>query len=177
DIEPAVDQIKKKSEVSRVCLVGFRLGGTLSIMHGSSHGNIDRIILLDPVINGKNYLGELADIHESLLSDSHLTPGPRPKNQLPSEVQGFPLTDVMITDLMNIDLLGTVQKPADNILIIKSGADLAKGNFVEHLETMGVRLSHLFSDSGLWKDRQAGEILVPVKVLEVMASWMSEVYP
>lgn len=58
DIVTAVEQLKRRSGVDQVCLLGLRLGGLLAVMAAEQAG-IQRMILCDPVGNPSSYARDL----------------------------------------------------------------------------------------------------------------------
>ena len=60
DVVTAVDEMRSGSGVSRVCLCGLRLGGTIAAMIDAERHGIDGLILWDPVVQGARYLDEFA---------------------------------------------------------------------------------------------------------------------
>ena len=61
DISSAVGEIRERSRCAKVCLVGLRFGGTLSMMVGAERGDIDGMVLWDPVVSGTDYIEELTN--------------------------------------------------------------------------------------------------------------------
>jgi pimeloyl-ACP methyl ester carboxylesterase len=58
DISTAADELKDLSGMERVSLVGLRYGGTLAALTSRARRDIDRLVLWNPVINGRSYLSE-----------------------------------------------------------------------------------------------------------------------
>jgi exosortase A-associated hydrolase 2 len=177
DIEAAIREIRGKSGIGQVCLVGLRLGGTLAAMAGAARGDLDGLVLWDPVINGRTYLEELRALHQERLrvvfqdepQDVH-------RAEKPTEIIGFPLTPALLTALEHLDLLAMQQKPAQNILIIASHEGSCAGQLTEHLKSLGARLAyqHLASPQ-IWRgETHTG--LVPHQLLQSIVAWLAEVY-
>lgn len=59
DIETAVDELKDISGVARVSLVGLRYGAALAAQVAARRRDTDRLVLWDPVFDGRGYLAEL----------------------------------------------------------------------------------------------------------------------
>ncbi len=177
DIAAAIREIRGKSGVRQVCLVGLRLGGTLAAMAGAAWGDLDGLVLWDPVINGRTYLEELRALHQERLRivfRDELQDTLRAER--PTEIIGFPLTPSLLTALEHLDLLAMQQKPAQNILVIASHEGACAGQLREHLKSLGARLAyqHLASPQ-IWRG-ETYTVLVPHQLLQSVVAWLAEVY-
>ena len=66
DIHTAIQNLSDISGAKRISLLGFRFGATLAAL--ATHANkIDKLVLVDPVKDGKDYLYSLAQINGVLL--------------------------------------------------------------------------------------------------------------
>src|SRR4051794_38121763 len=93
DLDAAIDEIKDTSGIARVSLVGLRFGATLAALAAARRRDIERIVLWDPVSDGRAYLDEVRDLHDRWLHDrmgEAVTCDPFHR-----EVLGFPMTDVI----------------------------------------------------------------------------------
>jgi pimeloyl-ACP methyl ester carboxylesterase len=174
DIATALGEVHHRCHTTKICLVGLRLGGTLSLIAGAEHENIDGLVLWDPVVIGKSYLDELQLLHREMLGTAHL----RSKSDGQSEILGFLLTDEMIADLKAIDLMAGRRKPANNILVIDSHQKPTQGPLSEHLRTLQASVKHLhLPNPHFWTWMEDfSHILVPQQILRAVMSWISEVY-
>lgn len=59
DVVVAVDELRRRTGVTRVCLLGFRLGALLATLVAARSGCVDGLILVAPVISGPHYLREM----------------------------------------------------------------------------------------------------------------------
>jgi alpha/beta superfamily hydrolase len=175
DVGSAVYEIRKRCGSIKICLVGLRLGGTLAMV-AAERGDIDGIVLWDPVCNGMAYIEELATLHQerarhSLGKATHVTTTERP-----TELLGFPLTDLLLTDLQKIDLLSIRQRPANRILVIASSEESTQGRLIGHLKGLNgnVDYQHVPSPE-IWIEKN--KAVVPNEILKAVVSWISRVYP
>ena len=72
DITAAIDELKEIARVTRVCLVGLRLGATMAAVVAAARDDVEAVFLWDPVENGGNFLAELEDLQRRWL---HGRPG------------------------------------------------------------------------------------------------------
>lgn len=179
DISTAIDEIRRRCGLTKVCLVGLRLGGSLAMLAGAARGDIDGTVLWDPVVSGGAYLQELVALHQDMLRVAHVKLEPRTTDGEHTEILGFPLTDYMLTDLENLDLLSTYQKSVNNILVIQSNEKADQGRFLEYLKSIGVHAEYQRLPSPqfwIWMEDFA-RVLVPQQILQSIVSWISERYP
>ena len=59
DIVAAVSELKRRTGVKQVCLLGLRLGGTLAILAARQTQDVTALALVAPVIDARRYLKEL----------------------------------------------------------------------------------------------------------------------
>jgi uncharacterized protein len=178
DISTAIGEIRRRGGVAKVCLVGLRLGGTLSMMAGAARGDIDTMVLWDPVVSGRAYIEELITLHQEMLQRAHVKSKPSVTDEKYTEILGFPLTDFLFRDLENIDPLVIQRKPANNIFIIESNEKAGQERLREHLKSTGARVEYQRLPNRqfwIWIE-DFGRILVPHQVLQSIVSWISEVY-
>jgi alpha/beta superfamily hydrolase len=176
DVGSAVYEIRERCGSIRICLVGLRLGGTLAIMVAAARGDIDSIVLWDPVCSGMAYIEELATLHQerarhSLGKATHGT-----ITESPTEILGFPLTGLMRADLQKIEVFSIRKKPANDILIIGSGEEAIQGRLKDHLKRLSARVEHQhLSNPKIWIEKN--KTVVPNEILKAVVTWISRVYP
>jgi alpha-beta hydrolase superfamily lysophospholipase len=59
DILAAVDELRVRTGVTRVCLLGFRLGALLATLAAARSEAVEGLILVAPVVSGSRYLKEM----------------------------------------------------------------------------------------------------------------------
>lgn len=179
DISTAIDEIRRRSGLVRVCLVGLRLGGTLSVIAGAERGDIEGIVLWEPVVSGRAYIEELTTIHQDMLRDSYMEPKHRTIGENTTEILGFPITSHVLMELEKIDLFTIRQKPANNILLIESHAEDGDGRLGNCLQGMATHVEYQeLLNSPIWReDANQPNVLVPHETLQSVVSWMAEVWP
>lgn len=178
DISVAVDELRGGCDVDRICLVGLRLGGSLAMMAGAERGDIDGIVLWNPIVEGRTYLEELTNLHKQWLRGSFARPQLDPKGRNNREILGFPVTSSMTGVLQSIDLLRLQQKPANNIFILESDKVTGNRQLREHLNGINASLSYEYVPSPkIWikNNDKGGKGLVPIAVLQSIVTWISEV--
>ncbi len=178
DIALAISEIRGRSRISKICLVGLRLGATLSTMTAISRGDIDSLVLWDPVTSGESYLKELAELHKQMLQYAHVLTDADWEKENGSEILGFPMTEQLQAGIEKIDLLDMKRKPVDHLLLLESNDKAKQAALNTHLIRLGATVKHLHQPNPqLWVWEEAfGKIQVPYQMLQSIVSWISEVY-
>jgi pimeloyl-ACP methyl ester carboxylesterase len=179
DLLTAIGEMKRRSHVVKVCLVGLRLGGALSMMAGAERRDISGMVLWDPVVRGTAYVEKLITLHQRMLRLAHVIEKGGTKGDKPTEILGFPYTEALLADIDNLDLLSIEKKPADKVLVIQSDEETDQRPLMKNLESMGARvdsLHHPAPQVWIWIE-DFGKVVVPYQILQFVVSWMCEAYP
>ena len=105
DLEAAIEELAEITGLTKVTLIGLRLGGTIPANVASRrHRQINALVLWDPVLSGAEYLSQL---------------GADGNRQPPIEVHGFPLTEDLLQQLrrLNPDMLTSNCHPHTLMLV------------------------------------------------------------
>jgi alpha/beta superfamily hydrolase len=179
DITAAIGEMKRRSDVTKLCLVGLRLGGTLSMMVGAERRDIGGMVLWDPVVSGTAYVNRLKTSHRKMLRFAHVKEKGDTKGDKVTEILGFAHTEALLIDIENLDLLSIEAKPADNILVIQSDEETDQRQLKKSLEGMRARVDFLHCPTPqIWTwIEDFGKVVVPYQVLQSVVFWMCEAYP
>jgi uncharacterized protein len=168
DIAAAIEEIEALSSSSRVALVGLRLGATLAL--STAGPSVQRLVLWDPVLDGRRYLAELAAAHEVWMREHARVredQGPQPG---PDQRLGFPLPPALRAEIEAV----TPGDPrsARALLVNSEGGgpepEWAAEVPAERLERTRVPGTPVWSRGG---DGMEGA-LVPVEAIERIAAWL-----
>jgi pimeloyl-ACP methyl ester carboxylesterase len=128
DIETAIDELKDMAGVSRVSLVGLRLGATLAARVAERRRrDVSALVLWDPVVSGGAYLQELLGTAESREHTAE-RPVPRPDALGGGyELLGFVLNGASIRELSSIQLTAPEKGwPANTHIVVSQGPDFER---------------------------------------------------
>jgi len=176
DVSTALAEVRRRTGIDQTCVVGLRLGATLALMSGALRGEIERLVLWNPVIDGKTYLEELLSLQKEMLCFR-----PRPKTrQKPEdyiEVLGFPLSNLLCDQLRALDLLRLLQRPAHNVLMLESYPVPFGDTLRNHLSQSEARLEYqVIEATPIWLPTSDGSLHVPFQALQAAVSWISKAY-
>ncbi len=190
DIAIAIDELKGIAGVPRVSLIGLRLGATLAAMSASERlmGDVEDVVLWDPVVSGGRYLDTLAERHSEFLRFL------RGRSRAPADgvgagveeadgavgeaahgVFGFPLTDRFRTELAAVDLTSVDVRVPGRLLVVVGERRLEYEDLVGRFSLAGadVAFEHI-PGVRIWeKDALWSRELVPARVVHRIASWLT----
>ena len=176
DISNAIAEIRLRAGVTAVCLVGLRLGATLSLVAATERGDIDTVVLWDPIATGEAYLEALFGLQKEALS-SRLQPLGGRKSEAHMEVIGFPLPTALCTELATLNLFTLIPRPELNILAVETDQELAGSSLARHFHKHQVRFEHQqIRAPRIWLPTVDGSLLVPNQILQSVVSWTARTH-
>jgi len=180
DIDLAMDQLRLRCGLAHICLVGMRLGGALAAQSAAKRGDVDTLVLWDPVVDGNGYLAEIRDYHrlharqievEAISVQTRDTHQPEAHQE---EVVGYPLTAAMADDLGTLDLTRLPQLSARQILVVATDNEPAGQRLTERFTQLGCRSTLLrFEEPKLWR-LEPYQAVVPHQNVQAVISWMAK---
>lgn len=175
DTATAMSEVKRRTGLAQICLVGLRLGGTLAMLAAAEQHDLESMILWDPVVSGKNYLAELLHLQKERLRLRH-KPNHRWKSTRVTEVLGFALPSLFCAELERIHLLPIARKPANNVLLMQTDQEAADG-LMSHLRQTEAHVEfQCLAAPQTWLPTEDGSLLVPGQVLQSLVSWISRTH-
>src|ERR1700678_2372594 len=123
DVVAAIHELKSRTGVDRVCLLGIRLGALLAALAAEQCRLVDSLILVGPVVSGKRYLRELrmtqlAGIAMAGLGDSEGDPEANRTGPKILEAGGFSLSAPTLQTLGQVDLQAAAAPAVRSMLIL-----------------------------------------------------------
>lgn len=158
DLETAIDELSDISGLAKFTLIGLRLGGTVAAGVASRLRNrIESLVLWDPVVSGSEYLDQLGVPRSA-------TP--------PLQVQGFPLTERIVSELRTLDPVTLTSKPRPRTLMLVT-EQLASHDSLATSERQTDSLSiEVLEDVRPWLEASQVSGKVPLLVLQRILSWL-----
>ena len=179
DIGTAIDEIVAGTDASHVCMLGLRFGATLAARVCAGRSDVDRLVLWDPVVNGRDYLHELNTQHHEWLRGSFAKERDTERPADASEVLGFEMSGSVRDAVGKADLLHLSEPPAQRVLIVETKSLSAGHPLHRHLEQLGatVDTQHIAA-AAAWQKSKAGvegdlgDTLVPTQTLDAIVTWL-----
>jgi pimeloyl-ACP methyl ester carboxylesterase len=120
DVLSAIEELKRRTGVERVCLLGIRLGGLLATMAAEHCDSVASLILISPIISGRRYVREL---RTTKLAASHGADAQETENRSQAvndgsmEASGYLFSAATLAALAQVDIMQGAP-PAPEMLII-----------------------------------------------------------
>lgn len=172
DLNVAIDELKAMSQVSSVTLIGLRLGATVAAMGARERDDVEKLVLWDPVYDGKQYLGQLCHPLNVMY--------PKAYDQLASGEEptiaslGFPLTPAMRRSIGRVSL-DVFDPPLPPTMLVSTVRDPHRYDPLRaRMSAGGVDLSEARTDGPMtWiEEGDLGASGMPVNALRAVAQWM-----
>jgi alpha-beta hydrolase superfamily lysophospholipase len=146
DIVAAVVELRRRTGVRRVCLLGFRLGALLAQL-AASRTPVDALILVAPITSGREHLRELRtteSMKARLEPSTSASAGPSGKTAQEGslEVGGYCLSGATVASLERLDLASLPPPAVRDLLVIDRRGLPAARAWTESLSGLGLRAEY-----------------------------------
>jgi uncharacterized protein len=177
DVGSAVEEVRRQSGLRPVCLVGLRLGGALAMTAAAERGDVDSLVLWDPVIRGPDYRVQLRAMQEEAVRFGYMElPSNNGDAGMPEEVLGFPYTPGLAEDLADVDLSSIDASVAGSVLLIESSGPPGLEALCARLAGSAQLFEHRhLAERRVWTDEPSRGI-VPFRLIEEIVAWLTRVY-
>jgi alpha/beta superfamily hydrolase len=179
DILTAVDWLRASYGAVDVSLVGLRLGASLATLAAAECGRVERLVLWEPVIDGRVEVADMVARHHAWLdAQVRVRPGARAL-ACEDELLGYRFTATMRRDLEEVSLWSLRQSPAPNVQIISAQPNLEHDRLARHLEGLGSRVETVcVAGPKVWGTNPGTEQpVVPAEAVQAIVRGLQVVRP
>ncbi len=172
DVGVALEELRDTASVSKLSLVGLRLGASLAAEAASRRIDLSALVVWDAVVDGRTYLDELLRDSGALHNN-----GARSERADVVNVRGFPLTSRMRGRLAELDLLHLARPGAQNVFVTVSEEAPEFHELVRHLDAVGAPVTYRYVESpNNWSEvDEFGSMLLPHGVIKDIVECLAEV--
>jgi exosortase A-associated hydrolase 2 len=126
DIRRMVDEVRRRSRAPRVSLLGLRFGATLASLAAERNGDIDRLVLWAPIVDGDRHLQDLLRINvatqtavykEVRLDRGQLIEQMRQGGTV--NIEGYEMAGTMCTEMAAINLAAAPKAHRGPCLVVQ----------------------------------------------------------
>ncbi|MBZ0296674.1 MAG: SDR family NAD(P)-dependent oxidoreductase, partial [Anaerolineae bacterium] len=174
DISMAVDELRARTGVENVVLVGLRLGATLATLAGMGQNHPTRVVLWDPIINGSEYLDELVAWHHRNLRYYLSQVEGQSTNQSGLEVLGFSISPIMQDELRQVDLLRLDWSGLEDVMVVERESNESTQRLRTYLDDRSVIMNYQQIDGPQMWTENPDKALVPHQTLQAIIAWITE---
>ena len=177
DIGRAAAELRARSDVERLALVGLRLGGTFAAVGAADLGGVDTLVLWGAYDSGGAFVSEATKAHKMLvmLQPQSFSGGPPARDG--QEALGFLLGTQTIADLQAIDLLSLSRAPAKRTLVLDTANVETDSPLVAKLRDLGGTVTHRHMPGNKFLIISPHQSEVPTAAISAITGWLSEEHP
>jgi len=164
DIQIAMDELRDMAALKVVSLVGVRFGALLAT-EIACHHNIEKLILWEPILSGKNYLKDTVQHHNQMVADpGRFDMKNRAVQYSPEQLLGHPfsLQEQEIIASMNANKISELK--AISVTIHTSNPDdcaLRKFSCLDNVSDTMLLEININDDDGQWRSLQVENMFIP----------------
>jgi alpha-beta hydrolase superfamily lysophospholipase len=181
DVISAIHELRHRTGVDRICLLGIRLGALLAALAAAECRMVESLILIGPVVSGRRYVRELrmtqlAGIAMSGGSDGD--PEANRSNPKTLEAGGFSLSAATLQSLALVDLQTAAAPPVRSILIFDNDKLPSAKRWAESLSHSGIALEYKTLPGLIEMAMTAPQYAtVPRAMIDATRQWLVTVAP
>jgi pimeloyl-ACP methyl ester carboxylesterase len=160
DLETAIEELTEITGLTKVTLIGMRLGAVVAAGVASRLRNVvEAVVLWDPIMSGPEYLKQLGIVTND---------GP------PFDVQGFSVTERWLRDLTKLDLVSLISRSQSRTLVIVTERSPSHGQLIPIVAgKRTISIEHL-ADVHPWLESSVDSGIVPSSVLRRIVNWLDD---
>ena len=170
DLGQAIEELKRRAGVSRLHLVGLRVGATLAAHVAATRDDIQATVLWMPALLGSAWVAEMAKkLHKLYLRIVPQIDAPETGGE---ELLGSFLSDATIADLGRIDLLGLTRLPSPRVLVVEEGTLRDGDRLRERLVSLGASVTWTRQPGQKFLLMVPHRATLPEESLEAIVGWL-----
>jgi pimeloyl-ACP methyl ester carboxylesterase len=173
DIGAAIQELRDTRRLRSVSLIGLRLGAALAALAAAESQSIDRLVLWEPVIDGRQYLTEQLALHRAWV-DEEMRDG-RHAPSAEDDLLGYPLTQRLRRGIESINLRSLAMAPAPYVYVLSQRPSSELESLAAFLREKGARVdSQCVEGPTVWsKTPSMDEASVPNGTIQAMVAWLA----
>ena len=173
DVCAAMRELREAQGVRQVSLVGLRLGAALAALAALESGSVDRLMLWEPVIDGRQYLAEQLALHRAWVEEERREGRSAPSRE--DDLLGARLTARLRRELEGLNLLALAGAPAPRVCVLSQQPSRERENLAAFLREKGARVdAQQVAGPTVWsKTPSMEEASVPNAALQAIVAWLA----
>jgi pimeloyl-ACP methyl ester carboxylesterase len=177
DVGRAAAELRARSGVDRLALVGLRLGGTFAALGASDLAGVEALVLWGAYDSGRAFVSEATKAHRMLvmLQPTSFSGGPPASDG--QEALGFLLATQTVADLEAIDLLSLSRSPAKRTLILDTANVETDSPLCAKLRDLGGTVTHRHMPGNKFLIVSPQQSEIPTAAISAITGWLGEQFP
>jgi len=180
DLVEAIDAIHARCTASSLCLIGGRLGASIALRVADRREDVSRLVLWDPVVDGRRYLERLEQEHGEMLSSARVPATGEPDPDGGTEILGFVVSEPLRRELHEApDALATPSVFAGDVLLLHGAPDSGLDGLAERLGRAGATVARraLEGEQPWTRVENVTRAVLPLDSIRSIVSWVGERCP
>ncbi len=169
DVGLAVDALRATAGVSKVVLIGVRIGATLAMVVAAERDDVDGVVAVAPIASGRAFARELRAFRKLADVDLALPAGvTNPRRADDEEVAGYLFTAETLAALGTLDLGKLTIGPARVVLVPRDDIAGGEDRLATHLTDIGTAVSTLALPGYAALNQDPHKSVVPTAIWEAI---------
>jgi len=154
DVGAAAGELRALAGIDSLAVLGVRFGATLAAT-AKGLPTVQHLVLWDPIVDGRQYLQRMEEMHKTMLVDSHCFQHPRQEQPGPG-LLGFPFAPALRAGIAACNLQALDRWPSERVTIVKGGDLFETESLVRELQQRGISATLRQATTSVdWEDRDA----------------------
>jgi len=182
DVAAAVLELRRRTGVQKVCLLGVRLGALLATLAAGECAAVTALILIAPIVKGRRHVRELRTTRLAASMASAQLAGGAPSVDTAGvgagamEVSGFLFSAATLAALASVDLTARAAPTVSDALVIDGASMPGSGPWAQQLAGLGVRTKYLALPGLIEMIMTAPQFAaIPQEMVAASRDWLREI--
>ena len=142
DVIAAVSELRRRTGIQQVCLLGVRLGALLAVLAASECAAVTSLILISPIVSGQRYVRSLrtARLAAASMAGGHVEATDGDDS---IESSGFLISAATLAALTKTDLKTRAPPTVSDALVIDGNALPGASEWTKQLSACGIQARYL----------------------------------
>ncbi|HEX5355201.1 MAG TPA: alpha/beta hydrolase [Aquabacterium sp.] len=171
-VRQAIEELKRRTGVTRVCLLGVRAGVALACLAAQGRDDVMGLVAVAPVVKGRGFVREL----NALQAAACKTGEPQP---LPGVFQsgGYVMTQEARDALSGVDLTALARSAAPQVLVLDRDDMPPSTAWIKALEAQGAVVQQAALPGYVRMMADPHHAVAPQAMIDVSLRWLNELSP
>lgn len=142
DVVAAAAELRRRTGVRQICLLGVRLGALLATLAADECGESTSLALIAPIVSGRRHLRDLRTTRLAALMGRDASSESREASSGSMEVSGFTLSAATLNALAQVDLIARAAPAASAVLLMDGKSMPGAAAWAQHLSELGIQTTY-----------------------------------
>jgi pimeloyl-ACP methyl ester carboxylesterase len=175
DVVAAAAELRRRTGVRQICLLGVRLGALLATLAADECGESTPLILIGPVVSGRRYVRDLRTTRLAALMGKDVSPESPAASSGSMEVSGFTMSAATLAALAQVDLKTHAAPATPAVLLIDGKSMPGAAAWAQHLSDLGIRTTYRALPGLIEMVMTSPQsATIPLEMVKAFEAWLRE---